>query len=69
MTNIKLQTDGMHCTSCEMLIGDALTELEGVDNAKANHKSGIVEVDFDDSKVKKEKIIETIKKEGFKVRK
>jgi len=64
MEKIKLNIDGMHCKSCEMLIGDALQEL----GAKAKVTQGSAEVEFDGSKLKKEDIVEAIKKEGFKVR-
>jgi copper chaperone len=69
MTNIKLQTEGMHCTSCEMLIKYALEDLDGISKVEASYKSGMIEIDFDDSKTKKEQIIEVIKNEGFKIRK
>ncbi len=69
MEKIKLNVEGMHCPSCEILISDALNELDGVTNAKLDHKSGTAEVEFDNSKIKKEDIIEVIKKEGYKVRK
>jgi len=65
---LKLQTEGMHCGSCEILVKDALGELEGVRNVEASWKTGIVDVDFDESKTDKMKIIETIKKQGYKVR-
>lgn len=68
MQKIKLNVEGMHCQSCEILIRDSLKGVGGVRDAKVNHKSGIVEVEFDDSKVRKEAIIEVIKKEGYKVR-
>jgi copper chaperone CopZ len=69
MEKIELNVEGMHCPSCEMLISDSLEELDGVKNSEVDHKSGIVAVEFDDSKTKKEEIIKTIKKEGYKVRK
>lgn len=69
MEKIKLNIEGMHCPSCEILITDELKELDGVKKAKVNHKSGIAEVEFDASKTTKDQIIETIKKEGYKVRK
>jgi len=69
MVEIKLNVEGMHCSSCEMLIGDELKELDGVNKIKVDHKSGTVEVKFDESKTTKQDIIETIKKEGYKVRK
>ncbi len=65
MANIKIKTKGMHCESCEMLVKDSLEELEGVNSAKADHKSGIVEVDFDDSKVEEVEIKAVISSEGY----
>ena len=64
MANIKIKTKGIHCTSCEMVIKDALEDLQGVNKAEASYKSGIVSVDFDDTKVNEDKIIGTIKLEG-----
>ena len=69
MEKLKLNVEGMHCPSCEILISDELKELDGIKSAKVNHVQGTAEVEFDDSKINKEKIIETIKKEGYKVRK
>ena len=62
---IKIKTKGMHCSSCEMLIKDALEELAGVTKAEASHKTGVITVDFDASKVKEKDIIEIIKIEGY----
>jgi|TARA_B100002003_G_C13938381_1_gene455533 copper chaperone CopZ len=67
MTNIEIKTTGMHCPSCEMLVKDSLEDEEGVNKANANFKSGIIEVDFDESKTNLNKIKEIIKKEGYKI--
>ena len=67
MTNIKIKTKGMHCTSCEMLVKEALEELDGVNKAEASHESGIVSVDFDKNKVSEKDIIEVIKLEGYEI--
>ncbi len=67
MTKLKLNVEGMTCHACEMLIGDALTDL-GIKNPKVDQKSGIVEFDYDDSKLDKLDIVNAIKKENFKVR-
>ena len=61
----KLNVKGMHCKSCEMLINDALQD-EGV-KSQVNVKKGEVVVDFDESKIKLEKIKSIIKKEGYNV--
>ena len=67
MKNIKIKTKGMHCTSCEMLLKDALEELEGVNSATASYKTGIISVDFDDKKINEKEIIEIIKLENYEV--
>lgn len=67
MTKVKIKTKGMHCASCEMLIQDALGELDGVARAEASHESGIVNVEFDESKIDVGKIKTVIGNEGYKV--
>ncbi|MBD3354916.1 copper chaperone [Candidatus Woesearchaeota archaeon] len=67
MKNIKIKTRGMHCGSCEMLVKDSLEELEGVEKADANFKSGIIEVDFDEGKITEKDVMEIIKSEGYEI--
>lgn len=68
MTKIKVQTKGMHCPSCEMLIKDELEELGGIHKVNASHKTGVIEVDFDSQKVAEENIIEIIKNQGYEIK-
>ena len=63
--NIKIKTKGMHCPSCEMLVKDSLEDEKGVKKAEANHKSGIIEVEFDENKTNLNKIKTIIKNEGY----
>ena len=65
---ITLNVEGMHCKSCETLIKDELDELEGIKTADISAENGNATVEYDENKVDKMKIIEIIKKEGFKVR-
>ncbi len=37
MEKLKLNVEGMHCPSCEILVSDELKELDGVKSAKVNH--------------------------------
>lgn len=67
MAKIELKISGMHCSSCEMLICDGLSELDGINFCKADHKSGIVEVDYDEQKTSLNQIKSIIKKEGYEV--
>ena len=64
---VELRVKGMTCKSCEMLIGDEVTELDGVTHIKVDHKKGMANVDFDESKVSLDKIKEVIKGEGYSV--
>ena len=63
MTNIEIKTKGMHCKSCEMLVEDALSDLEGVNKVKANSESGIINIECESGKVSKDKVNEIIEKE------
>ena len=67
MTEIKIKTKGMHCASCEFLVKDDLEELDGVKRADASCETGIISVEFDESKVKQAKIEKTITELGYEV--
>lgn len=67
MKKLKLKIHGMHCTSCEMLIREALNEI-GV-KSNIDYKTGITIIEYDEKKANEKKIIETIEKEGYKVEK
>ncbi|NHQ60004.1 heavy-metal-associated domain-containing protein [Chlorobium sp. BLA1] len=63
-----LEVSGMSCSGCEMLIKEALEELDGVLEAEASHSTGRVTVECDPSKVTLAAITETIQAEGFTVK-
>lgn len=65
MTRLKLKIDGMHCTSCAMNIDGELEDSEGVRESNTNYAKQITEVEFDESKIKVEKVIEIIKSVGY----
>ena len=58
---------GMTCNACDMLVSEALEDVEGVDNVTSNHKEGKVIVDYDESILSITTIIDVIEEEGFKV--
>ena len=58
---------GMHCKSCEMLIKDVVSEIDGVKKVDVSLINNTVTVDFDDKK--ENIIIKIIEKEGYHVRK
>ena len=69
MVYIRLRAKGMHCPSCEILVTEALEEQEGVNSVQASFVTGLVDVDFDGTKIDEKKMIEVIQKQGYEVEK
>jgi Cu+-exporting ATPase len=65
MKKLKLKIEGMHCTSCAMNIDFDLEDL-GIKCAKTSYAKQETIVEFDEEKIKPQKIIEQIKKTGYK---
>ena len=61
-----LDVGGMHCKSCEMLLSDIISEINGVEKASADSKKGIVVVRCKDESVLGE-VKKAIEKEGYRV--
>ncbi|MEM4245230.1 MAG: heavy-metal-associated domain-containing protein [Candidatus Nanoarchaeia archaeon] len=64
----KIEVEGMHCKSCEMLLKDSLEEIKGVKKAKANRMKKEIEVEYDESQVTIAAIKLAIMKEGYDVK-
>jgi copper chaperone len=64
----KLLVEGMSCQHCKHSIETSVKQLDGVKEVTAYHNEGYVEVDFDDSQIKLEQIIEEIEDLGFDVK-
>ena len=64
----ELQVGGMNCGSCELLVTEALEDLEGVISVEASHLKGRVEVDYDPNMVSISAIEAVIEEQGFKVK-
>jgi copper chaperone CopZ len=60
-----LKLKDMHCTSCSVLIDTVLEEIPGVASAKTSYTDQKTVVEFDESLVQVDKLIEAIKKEGY----
>lgn len=63
---IKLKIQGMHCSSCALLIDSDLEDLDGVSSANTSYAKQVGEVDFDPDRVSLEKILDTINNTGYK---
>lgn len=66
-TEKTLKVVGMHCPSCVSSVELFLTDVDGVDEAKADLDSGDVEVKYNPDKVKDEDLVEAVEEAGFKV--
>ncbi len=64
-TNFKLR--GMDCASCEEHIKYSVNKLPGILETKADYKTGIATVKYDQSKTNKSLIIKAIDETGYKV--
>ena len=60
-----LNTTGMHCPSCSMLIEMNVGDLPGVVSVRASNADCTTIVTYDTSKVDAEAIAEEIRKAGF----
>ena len=67
MASISLKVDGITCGGCEKSIHNALMANDGVTSATASHESGIVEIDYDDSKIQQNALEAAIEAAGFDV--
>jgi len=71
ITNVmktELQVSGMNCSSCELLVTEALEDLEGIIEVDASHAKGIVVVDYDTNMVGMPTIKAVIEAQGFMVK-
>jgi copper chaperone CopZ len=63
----EFQVSGMSCSGCELLVKEALLEIEGVREAGASHLNGTVVVDYDPERVSVSTIKAVIEEQGFTV--
>ncbi|MFZ2206579.1 MAG: heavy metal translocating P-type ATPase [Microgenomates group bacterium] len=63
--NISFSVTGMHCTSCELMIKEELSELKGVSDVSVDFKTGKGMVSVDGNEIDHDDIINAIKKAGY----
>ena len=61
-----IKVEGMACIGCENRIQNALKGIEGINEVKANHNTGIVEI-TSNGEIPEKIIKETIEDIGFKI--
>ena len=67
MAKISLKVKGMHCKSCDMLIKDVLSDIDGVKKVDSSFSKGLVDVEFDEKKTNVVTIKKAIEGEGYTV--
>ena len=63
LVQFELKVNGMHCKSCEILIKDSLNYIDV--EAEADHKTGIININFDEKIVSLDKIKKIVKECGY----
>jgi Cu+-exporting ATPase len=64
MEKIILKISGMHCASCEKIIGMELNEVEGIETVKVNHQTGEAIIEAR-SGTDKNAVLDAVKKAGY----
>lgn len=57
----------VHCEHCDRAITGALTSLQGVSETKVDLEGKVVTVEYDETSVDRQKLIEVIEEEGYPV--
>lgn len=61
----RLNTSGMHCSSCSMLIDMTLSDLDGVVASKTDHATGVTDVTYDDETIGIDAVLVAIRAVGY----
>ena len=61
MKNIIIKIKGMGCQNCVNAVTESLNELDGISKVNVSLEKESAEVEFDESKINSEKMIEAIK--------
>jgi len=62
---VELVVGGMHCASCSALVTKALLRTPGVLSANVNYASGKARVEFDESRVSGQTLVEVVESKGY----
>jgi copper chaperone len=64
-TTTRLNTTGLHCRSCSMLVDMTVGELDGVSQVATDHATGETVVSFDSEQVDVDSIVAAIRSVGY----
>lgn len=66
--SVQFAVEGMHCSSCGILVDEALEELDGVVSSSTSVRRGRVVVQFDPSRTSPRELAAAIVDLGYRVR-
>lgn len=61
-----IKVSGMHCKSCEILLEDSISEINGAKVLSADHKSGTIKIVLEKESLMQD-VKKAVEKEGYKV--
>ena len=61
----KFNVLGMSCSACSGAVDRAINKLDGVNNCNVNLLANMMEVDYDETKVNEQLLIDTVKNTGY----
>lgn len=65
MIEATLNTTGLHCRSCSMLVDMTVGELDGVSEVHTDHSTGLTVVEYDSDVTDLDTIISAIRTAGY----
>jgi sulfite exporter TauE/SafE/copper chaperone CopZ len=65
MPSKKISISGMHCASCEILIGKELKKISGINDVQISHKTGIANISYTNTPPSEESLTEAVKNAGY----
>ena len=61
MKNVTIKIKGMGCQNCVKAVTEELSDLDGVSKVNVSLENACAEVEYDESKVSTDKMLDTIK--------
>ncbi len=65
MTSLKLRIPDMHCSACAMKLEGIEGDLPGIQKIKASYHRQTLEVEYDESRVSEERILQAVEQLGY----
>ncbi len=66
MRELQLKIDGMHCPSCEALVADELSEIEGVEVVRIDHSGGSGVLLYNPDSAETDRVLAAIGSAGYR---